>query len=168
MHFEISKEGYETNIFPYKITFDREGVYKINKAMIPLKEPIAVSTETKKIELDLNTLYFDFDSYKLTADALSVLRKNEMHMQQYSSVVLWVNGYADARGEAKYNKELSRKRMLAVIDWFNARSIGERIMYQVNFFGEEDLVNDCTEDSDCSEADHQLNRRVEMKMKGEK
>ncbi len=57
--------------------------------------------------------------------------------------------------------------MLAVIDWFNAQTVGKKIIYKVSFFGEQKLANKCTSDSECSEEEHGLNRRVEMRMKGE-
>lgn len=51
-------------------------------------------------------LFFEFDSYKLSAEAKQVLKSNLTGKE--GSVVL--TGYADAQGDSRYNQILKRKR----------------------------------------------------------
>ncbi len=90
-HIEIWKEGYEKLSFPYAVNFERDGLYKINRGMVRLKASDSSVTETppKVLEFDLNTVYFEFDSYRLTKQAVLVLERNRDEMHKYESVVLW-------------------------------------------------------------------------------
>lgn len=58
-------------------------------------------------------VYFHFDSYALTEDALAALRQYAPQMQS-SSMRLMVEGHCDERGTAEYNLALGEHRAQAV------------------------------------------------------
>lgn len=65
----------------------------------------------------LLTLYFDFDSYKLTPDAISRLRQFISEMGDYQFNELVFDGYADEIGSEQYNNILSERRAQTVYDY---------------------------------------------------
>jgi len=74
-------------------------------------------------EIDENTLfnpnsglqyvYFDYNSYSLSPDALAVLQRNADMIRQVPNVVIQIEGHCDDRGTQEYNLALGEKRALA-------------------------------------------------------
>jgi outer membrane protein OmpA-like peptidoglycan-associated protein len=76
------------------------------------------------------------------------------------SLKLVVAGHADDRGDDEYNIKLSKRRVQAVSKYLIAQGIGkERIIPRA--YGESIPVIPCF-NADCSEEDHQKNRRAEF------
>ncbi len=65
----------------------------------------------------LLSLYFDFDSNRLTPESLMLLQKfiEEMNNYQFNSLIL--DGYADEIGNSNYNLNLSERRANAVASY---------------------------------------------------
>ena len=60
-----------------------------------------------------------------------------------------------------YNKKLSEKRAKSVVKWLvNQRINKERLV--AKGFGETQLINKCSNGVECTEKEHQINRRVEF------
>ncbi len=62
----------------------------------------------------LKDIYFDFDSYALTAEALPLLKEIGTWLNRNKSVQLSVEGHCDERGTTEYNMALGQKRADAV------------------------------------------------------
>ncbi len=62
----------------------------------------------------LQTIYFDFDSSQLRADALATLRENANLIKRVPGVVIQVAGHCDERGTQEYNFALGERRALVV------------------------------------------------------
>jgi outer membrane protein OmpA-like peptidoglycan-associated protein len=98
---------------------------------------------------------------------------NESQMQTADSIVALLNAnnglkvfiaaHADSRGGFEYNLKLTDKRSIAVKRYIMNRGIpSSRII--TRGFGESQLLNNCADGISCSEAEHAVNRRVEMKL----
>jgi cell division septation protein DedD len=71
--------------------------------------------------------------------------------------------HTDARGGKKYNLDLSRRRSENVFKYLTGRGIdGSRL--QVQGYGETQIRNQCKDGVACSEGEHQMNRRTEIKI----
>ena len=78
-------------------------------------------------------------------------------------IIVELSSHTDSRASAEYNETLSQKRAQAAVDYIIARGIASnRITAQG--YGESQLVNNCSDDVKCSEAEHQKNRRTEFKV----
>ena len=64
------------------------------------------------VEVDLGTVYFDFDRYDIRQDARPVLRANADALGDVPGVVT-VEGHCDERGSAEYNLALGERRASA-------------------------------------------------------
>ena len=108
----------------------------------------------------LRNIYFDFD--KATLDA-----EDEKYLHQVKSILnldraskLIIAGHADDRGTDDYNIKLSQRRVQAVSKFLIAAGIPEeRIVLKA--YGESLPVVPC-HGEDCSEEEHQKNRRAEF------
>jgi peptidoglycan-associated lipoprotein len=64
-------------------------------------------------DVELETIYFDFDRFDIRADARPVLRTNAARISDISGSVT-VEGHCDERGSAEYNLALGERRANAV------------------------------------------------------
>jgi peptidoglycan-associated lipoprotein len=64
--------------------------------------------------LDFQTVYFDFDSFEIRADARPALRSNADKMSAGVGGVVTIEGHCDERGSTEYNLALGERRANAV------------------------------------------------------
>jgi len=69
--------------------------------------------------ISLTTIHFDYDKYNLTAEATEILAQNaaSLDMDEYSSVVIRIEGHCDERGSDEYNMALGEKRAAAAREY---------------------------------------------------
>ncbi len=115
--------------------------------------------------LDIPIIYFDFDKYDIRYDAEVELQKVLAVMNKYPTITIDVRSHTDCRGPAAYNEKLSENRAQSTRQYLIDKGIAaDRLT--AKGYGESRLVNDCgcepTNNSSCSEEEHQLNRRSEF------
>lgn len=114
-----------------------------------------------KLPVYVDIVYYDLDKFKIREDAKPALDKLGEIMQEYPFLDLLVSSYTDSRASDEYNIILSNNRAKAVTEYMSQHSIAaDRI--RLEWFGEENLVNDCGNGIPCAETAHQLNRRSEL------
>ena len=110
-----------------------------------------------KVELD--PILFDYDKHNIKPQAAFELDKLVDIMQKYPNMKIKVNSYTDNRGNDQYNKELSERRAQSTVQYVISKGIdASRISGEG--FGEENPAVPCGDN--CSDADHQKNRRSEF------
>ncbi|MFD1315023.1 OmpA family protein [Namhaeicola litoreus] len=125
-----------------------------------MKNEVDESKDLSKI-LNLAPIYFDFDKVTIRSDARSELDKIVKIMKEYPEITVEANAHTDSWGPAAYNKILSEKRAKSTVNYIISQGIDpSRIIGKG--FGEERLLNDCEDPSQCSRAQNQLNRRTEF------
>ncbi len=132
------------------------------------KRTIAPCDDLAKI-LDIPIIYFNYDKYDIRYDAEVELQKVLAVLKQYPTMRIAIKSHTDCRGTYNYNARLSENRAQATRSYLVSKGIsGERIT--AKGYGESRLVNNCgcepTNDSSCSEAEHQQNRRSEFIVTG--
>ncbi|MGM0648485.1 MAG: OmpA family protein [Bacteroidota bacterium] len=114
---------------------------------------------------DLNTIYFDFDKYNIRADAQIELNKIVSMMNKNPNLVVEIQSHTDSRGTESYNMKLSDRRALATLNYIKSKIENPERIYGKGY-GQTSLVNNCTRQGDrasnCSEEQHQANRRTEF------
>ena len=111
--------------------------------------------------LQLSTIYFDFDQYRIRPDAEVEIQKVIAAMEKYPSLRIKANSHTDSRGPDAYNLWLSQKRAEATVDYMISKGISADQL-QGEGYGETRLVNECDDGIKCSRQAHQLNRRSEF------
>jgi len=115
--------------------------------------------------LDIPIIYFDFDKSNIRYDAEIELQKVLTVLNKYPTMNIDIRSHTDCRGPADYNEKLSDRRAKSTRQYLIDNGIAaERLT--AKGYGESQLVNDCgcepTNESSCSEEEHQLNRRSEF------
>ena len=97
------------------------------------------------VSLEQRTIYFDFDSAKLTPDAVAKLDALVSVIQSSNQIIqAGVIGFADEMGNEEYNLALSQKRAEAVESYIDSRvTIDTRVM-ELRGLGESNPVTDCS------------------------
>ena len=113
----------------------------------------------------IKIIYFDLDKSFIRADAALELAKILDVMEQNPTMEIDVRSHTDCRQTAKYNMALSDRRAKSTMAWLISKGIAKSRLTGKGY-GESQLVNDCgcepTNKSDCSEEQHQANRRSEF------
>lgn len=159
-------------------TFEKEFIVKADVILLNREEEIAKKIEVgadlgKILELkpvfngDLNaeTVYFDLDKSDIRPDAVIELNKIVKIMNEYPGLVVELGSYSDCRATKEYNQALSDKRA-KVSAWYIKSRINKPERIYGKGYGETKPVNGCncegTTTSNCSEEEHQKNRRTEF------
>ena len=74
-----------------------------------------------------------------------------------------LSSHTDSRGSKAYNKRLSQMRADAIKNYLISKGIDPSRIVSVGY-GEERLLNNCSDGVPCSEAQHQQNRRTEYRI----
>lgn len=138
-----------------------------------LKVELRIEKDEQQIEpcddlakvLDIPIIYFDFDKSNIRYDAEIELQKVLAVLTKYPTMKIDIRSHTDCRGPASYNEKLSDRRAQSTRQYLIENGITEDRL-TAKGYGEARLINDCgcepTNNSDCSEAEHQLNRRSEF------
>jgi len=84
-------------------------------------------------------------------------------MRDNPDVRIEISSHTDSRGSDAYNKTLSQNRASAARDYIASQGIQANRVVGIGY-GETRLLNRCADGVSCSEPEHQLNRRTEMKV----
>lgn len=77
----------------------------------------------------LQTVYFDYDSSSLRADAMDILRGNAEKIKQFPNAYIQIAGHCDERGTQEYNLALGERRALAVRNYLIQLGVsGDRLV----------------------------------------
>ena len=116
-------------------------------------------------EVYMLKIYYDFNRSNIRYEDYPELKKLLTLMKKNPKVVLEIGSHTDSRGDADFNQRLSQKRAQAVVDWLLQHGMeSERLI--AKGYGESQLVNSCLNEIDCTEQEHQLNRRTEFRVVG--
>ena len=109
----------------------------------------------------IKMIYFDFDKSNIRTEAALDLEKILDVLNQYPTMKLDIRSHTDSRGSAKYNESLSDRRAKSTIKWLIQNGIKSNRL-TAKGYGESQLVNKCSDGVECTEEEHQLNRRSEF------
>lgn len=123
-----------------------------------IKEPIRKGTV-----IVLENIYYDFNKSAIRAGEARDLEALAKLMKLYPSMEIELGAHTDARGTEGYNLNLSLKRAESAKRFLMRKGIaGNRIK---SFgYGEAFPRNKCADGTDCTEEEHQYNRRTEVKI----
>ncbi len=112
--------------------------------------------QARALALALERIHFAFDTAALTPAARAALDEAAGLLAALPSVHLTVEGHADARGDAAWNRDLAEWRAGAVIDALAARGIDRARLHLVAHGEEAPLA------LGADDLAHAMNRRVEF------
>jgi len=113
--------------------------------------------------ISLKDVYYNFDKFDIREDASKDLNHLYNLMIEHPSLEIELMSHTDSRGSNAYNKTLSANRANAVRQYLIKRGIASSRMTS-NGYGELQLKNRCADGVECTEMEHQQNRRTEVKV----
>ncbi|TXC81717.1 OmpA family protein [Luteibaculum oceani] len=161
--------------FDYQLSADRQGykpdVVNLNtdniKPKSTTKQNLVLKDGDFICNVEFKHIYFDFDKYDIREDASTDLNKMYQILSNSKNVRVQIAAHTDSRGSDSYNYNLSDKRAASVVKWLVKKGIKKSRLIPKGY-GETELKNRCGNYVDCTEEEHQKNRRVEFKLINEK
>ena len=111
----------------------------------------------------LKNIHYDLGKYFIREDAKPELDRLVQFMNDNPGVKVELSSHTDSRASNAYNQTLSQNRANAAVDYITSQGIS-RARLTGKGYGESKLLNRCADGVECSEADHQANRRTEVKV----
>jgi outer membrane protein OmpA-like peptidoglycan-associated protein len=118
---------------------------------------------TKGDVVEIENIYFDYGKFNIRSDARVELDKLVKLMREYPKMKIELGSHTDSRSPSDFNQKLSDERAKASSDYLFKRGIS-RSRVEYKGYGETILANNCADGVQCSEAEHQRNRRTEIKI----
>ncbi|HEY6143800.1 MAG TPA: OmpA family protein [Flavobacterium sp.] len=110
---------------------------------------------------NIKVIYFALNKAEITKEAAFELEKILDVMKQNPKMKIDVRSHTDSRQSAKYNEVLSDKRAKSTIDWLVKNGVDAGRLTGKGY-GESQLANKCADGVQCTEEEHQANRRSEF------
>jgi outer membrane protein OmpA-like peptidoglycan-associated protein len=117
----------------------------------------------EEIYIDKSITLFDYDKFEIKPEWHKQLNHLLRTLKKYPKATLHIGAHADSRGTNAKNQLLSEKRANAELNYFTQRGIDRRRIEAVGF-GEELVLNRCSDGVECPEEEHEKNRRAELKV----
>ena len=109
----------------------------------------------------IKMIYFDLDKSNIRPEAALDLEKILDVLNEYPNMKLDIRSHTDSRQTHKYNEALSDRRAKSTIKWLVDNGV-DASRLTGRGYGETQLVNECADGVDCTEEQHQMNRRSEF------
>ncbi len=109
-------------------------------------------------------IFYELNSARITKSSEKIIDQHLLSlMRQKRGLRIEIMSHTDSRGDAGYNRRLSQQRAQSVVDYLVGKGIS-RSRLVARGYGESRLVNRCKDGVNCSEAQHQKNRRTEFRI----
>ena len=154
----------------YNLTAEQTGFRPFTPMTFTTSGIDSSTTLTKDIFLDpveekevvvLRNIYFDFDKADIRPDAALELDKIAAFLNSDPSVRIELSAHADSRGTHEYNMKLTQRRAESSVAYLVSKGIAaDRLV--AKGYGFTKLANHCAKGVECTEEEHQWNRRVEF------
>jgi peptidoglycan-associated lipoprotein len=109
--------------------------------------------ELATVSAGLEDVFFQFDSWSLTAEAKESLERDRGWLTAEPSSLLVIEGHADQRGTQAYNMVLGKKRAMAIRDYLAQLGVDPLRLSVISYGKDKPFCQDS------SEVCYQLNRR---------
>ncbi len=110
-------------------------------------------------DLSLPQIYFDLNSDKLKQSSSAILSELVILMNEHPDLNIKIGAHTDSRGTDSHNLQLSQRRADTVLKFLVNKGISKERL-EAQGYGESELVNTCSNDVQCAESGHTLNRRT--------
>lgn len=164
-HFELDKmanyhlQGTKLSYFPDTASLiDRSKGNNTIKLSLYL-DPLFVKGKIFR----LKNIVYDFNEFNIRSDAALILNELVQIMHENPTLIIELGSHTDCRGVNEYNQKLSQKRAQSVVDYLTSKGIARNRMIAKGY-GESVLLNKCADGVNCTEDEHQANRRTEFKV----
>jgi outer membrane protein OmpA-like peptidoglycan-associated protein len=146
--------------------FSTKGLRDLNNITIPVKVRLIVERIYVDREIVIPNIYYDYDKTTLRPESFPVLDSLYSLFAENPTIVVEIGAHTDSRGSNEYNLTLSQGRAASVVKYLVQKGLPIERLKAVGY-GETSPVNKCVDGVECTEEEHQLNRRTTFKILSE-
>jgi outer membrane protein OmpA-like peptidoglycan-associated protein len=154
----VSKAGYDPKVVSITNVGQREE--SDFEVLVELTRGYDVGPYTRWYKI----IYYDFDKHNIRPDAVKTMMEVLQFIKDHPDARLIMNSYCDSRGSAAYNMRLSERRARSAAQWLINNGAPPYSIEKMEWGGKTMLMNRCADGVECSEEEHQLNRRTEIRV----
>jgi outer membrane protein OmpA-like peptidoglycan-associated protein len=148
----VSAEGYLNERFDLNQTLGMDSIIKLSYLLTPKKD---------SVDIGPFLILYDLDKHNIRPDAKVILDKVVQVMNDNPTIKIELGSHTDCRASDEYNEALAQRRAVSAATYIKKRiKDPSRITYKG--YGESKLKNRCDDGVECSEEEHQENRRTEF------
>ncbi|MEX0813374.1 MAG: OmpA family protein [Chitinophagales bacterium] len=137
-----------------------------SKVYVTIKVRIVMEKIFEEKEIVIPNIYYDYDKTNLRDQSKVVLDTLISMLKVNPDIFVEIGSHTDSRGSDAYNEKLSLGRAQSVVKYLIVNGLNpDRLA--AKGYGESKLVNECEDGVECSEAQHQENRRTTFKVVSE-
>jgi peptidoglycan-associated lipoprotein len=149
----------------YVIVSEKIGYDPIMEDFTPKNNDITRDIKIRKtaegVMIRLENVVYEYDKSNLSRSGKNQLDTLYRFLKENKKFLIELNSHTDCRGSEQYNLKLSKLRSLSCNNYLRSKGLKfSRIV--MNNFGESKLINHCSDDVECPEDLHQVNRRTEF------
>lgn len=141
------------------VTKQADGSDFVEGAIAMKKIKLNDSFKIYNIRYDLNKWIIRPDAAKELDNLVQILRDNP-------GIVVELGSHTDARASDDYNLNLSQKRAESAVEYIIKKGKIPQNRISAKGYGETKLLNKCDDGVTCSEIEHAMNRRTEIRITG--
>ncbi|GEC73751.1 WD40-like Beta Propeller Repeat [Flavobacterium flevense] len=158
-YIKTEKEAYNTDEISTTIA-DNTGKTIVPVTIEKTLKKVTVGDDIAKA-FGIKIIYFDLNKYNIRPDAALELSKILDVMVQNPTIKIDIRSHTDSRNTAAYNEKLSERRAASTKEWLIQNGVNQSRL-TAKGYGESQLVNKCADGVECTEEEHQANRRSEF------
>ena len=113
--------------------------------------------------IQLTDILYDLASDKLRPESYPSLDSLATILLKAPNFKVGINSHTDARGTSESNIDLSQRRAQSVVNYLVSKGIDTDRLVATGY-GETRLLNKCADGVECTEEEHQVNRRTEFEI----
>lgn len=155
---EASKENFHQTF--KEVSTSKANFIEVDLELEPIKNDHFI-TVRDQVMLNIPPIYFDLAKATIKETSAKELQMVVDLMNKYPEIIVQIRAHSDSRGNDNFNLRLSDRRAKATVNWILEKGIAKNRIFGIGF-GEEDIINECTNGVTCSEEKHLQNRRTEF------
>lgn len=129
------------------------------------KKMIVIELYKKELDniIGIDKIFYEVGKYEVPASAIPQLNKLATLLKKNRDIRIELSSHTDCRGETVANQTLSQKRAEHIVNFLVNSGVAAKQMVAKGH-GETKLLNECADGVNCSEDQHEKNRRTEFKI----
>lgn len=152
----------------YNVSATKKGYLDLNE-LIESDGDVLIELDMKMIEIkkdikfEIKNILYDLDKWALRDSSKIELDKLADFLKLNDNIKVELSSHTDSRGSDNYNQKLSQRRAQSCVTYLIDKGVDAANIIAKGY-GETQLLNECSNGVECSEDDHQANRRTEIKI----
>ena len=154
----VGKERYETLLLGSTETDPELGSGQPRELTLTAVDAI-VTRQADRTLIQADPFYFNTGSTQISPEAALVLDLVSESLKKFPELRIQIEAHTDSRGSAGTNLRLSQKRAEAIRDYLISKGVAAETIAQVTGYGEQQIINNCTDGVYCLDILHKQNER---------